>query len=216
MSRASMLASAVVVLLTGCVAGNTAYTPPPAPTPSTPSNIRAFDTPIDRVWQALSSYASQNFFVVDNIEKDSYFMNLSFSAADPTEYIDCGRITSSVKNLRGERTYDFESAKASQQFEASEGGNLYGISRTVQLNGKINVFLTKLTDSTTSGRVNVRYVVTRQVQVRDVMGKEAPPTTITFSFSSGGRGSGELMQCQPKNVLEASILDGISAALPQR
>lgn len=104
----------VLVALAGC-AGKVDYIRPTMQ--ATPGqNVKLIQKPRDAVWAASVPALSKQFFVINNLDKSSGLINLSYSG-DPEKYIDCGRITSFVKNAQGERTYDFAGAKAQQSYE---------------------------------------------------------------------------------------------------
>ena len=46
----------------------------------------------DRVWDAVVKAVGSSYFVLENIEKDSGILSLSFSSQQPKNYIDCGHI----------------------------------------------------------------------------------------------------------------------------
>lgn len=204
-------------LLLGCAAvtGGLRYAPPEPRVDQ--QNSRTFDAETDAVWRALIAHVGDTFFVIDNMEKDSYFLNLSFSAKDPTEHIDCGHVTSNVANARGPRTYSFPAASASQEYEATNGGHLYFISRQITLSGKVNVLLTSVSPSQTQMKVTTRYVVRKTAVQRTPMDIDPPQNLdATVSFSTGETGdetTGLKMRCVATLALERVILDGVAARL---
>jgi hypothetical protein len=115
----TVLATLVVAVLAGC-AGKVDYIRPTMHT--TPGqNTKLIQKPRDAVWAASVPALSKQFFVINNLDKSSGLINISYSG-DPEKYIDCGRITSFVKNAQGERTYDFAGAKAQQNYEIMNPG----------------------------------------------------------------------------------------------
>jgi hypothetical protein len=204
-------------LLTRCagVSGRFAYEPPDVDGSAQPT--RVFDAPPDAVWRAVVAHVGDTFFVIDNMEKDSFFLNLSFSAKDPAEYIDCGQVTSDVTNARGPRHYSFPGASAAEEYEATDAGHLYFVSRQMGLTGKVNLLLTALGPSQTRMKVTARYVVRKTAVERTPMDID-PPRTLdtTLSFSTGELAqepTGMKMQCRGTLALETSILDGTAAKL---
>ncbi|UUZ73433.1 hypothetical protein LP415_09480 [Polaromonas sp. P1(28)-8] len=93
-----------ITFLAGC-AGKVDYIRPT--TKATPgSNVKILNRPREAVWTAAVPELGKRFFVINNLDKASGLINISYSG-DPEKYIDCGRITSFVKNAKGERTYEF-------------------------------------------------------------------------------------------------------------
>jgi hypothetical protein len=53
-------------------------------------NEKRVDTPTDIVWDNLVKELSKTFFIINNIDKDSRIINVSFFTEDAGDYIDCG------------------------------------------------------------------------------------------------------------------------------
>src|SRR3954449_382638 len=94
---------AAVFLLASCVSGEQKYSPSTLYANQTNTKIIAKSK--DQVWDSFIPALSSKFFVINNIDKASGLINVSYSG-DPEKYVDCGQQHSSVKNARGERTYD--------------------------------------------------------------------------------------------------------------
>jgi len=45
--------------------------------------------PYTQVWDIMVKEISKSFYVINNIDKESRIINLSFSTNSPTEYVDC-------------------------------------------------------------------------------------------------------------------------------
>jgi len=102
-----ILAAAISWLLVGC-AGDFKYTRPASK--PTLSNSVLVKKSKDEVWKEIVPALGRKFFVINNLDRDSGIINISYTG-DPERYVDCGRICSYVKNLRGERVYDFPASK---------------------------------------------------------------------------------------------------------
>ena len=103
-----------LLFLAGC-AGKLDYVRP-STAPGSANNTKIIDKPREAVWNSSVPELGKQFFVINNLDKSSGLINVSYNG-DPEKYIDCGRVTSYVKNARGERTYDFPASKANQQYE---------------------------------------------------------------------------------------------------
>jgi len=153
----------------------------------------------------------QKFFVINNMDKESGFINVSYSG-DPELYVDCGSATSYVKNAAGERTYSYRAAQKSTDLEVMDSQGLFFIHREMSLEGRINVLVQPISNNSTTVTVNSRYILTRTSNVRDVNNR-----TSTFksdvTFNTGQTGSLENSNgrqptiCVPTGGLEKSILD---------
>ena len=108
----SLIPIALSIAGCGAVQSRIDYAPPSRAIAQN-ANVKVIKRSRDDVWSAAVPALGKQFFVINNIEKASGLMNVSYNG-DPEKYIDCGRITSYVKNLRGERNYEFAGAKAHQ------------------------------------------------------------------------------------------------------
>ena len=179
------------------------------------SNIKTVERTRDAVWDASVPELGKQFFVINNLDKSSGLMNISFTG-DPERYIDCGRITSYVRNMQGERTYDFPGAKAQQSFEVMDPSvGLFFIDRRMNLEGRVNLIFEDTEQKTTRVTANTRYVVTRTLTVRKARNNFPQTFTDTISFNSGGSASfplnaqGPTAECVSTGALEREILSAI-------
>jgi hypothetical protein len=65
----------------------------------------------DEVWNELVAGLGAQFFVINNMDKASGFINVSYSG-DPEKYVDGGELYFQVENLRGPREYRFPGSKS--------------------------------------------------------------------------------------------------------
>ena len=68
-------------------------------------NEVAVDEEFENVWNRLVGQLAKGYFVVNNIEKDSRLINVSFATSDPESYIDCGE--SSRTFTQGKKVENF-------------------------------------------------------------------------------------------------------------
>jgi hypothetical protein len=200
-------------ILTAC-AGKVSYIRP-SWTSAVGHNVKMIDKPRDAVWAASVPALSKQFFVINNLDKASGLISLSYSG-DPEKYTDCGRIESFVKNARGERTYNFAGAKAQQNYEIlSPGGELYILDRRMSLEGRINLIFEEISPTMTRVTANTRYVVTKTQSVRAAGGGFPQNSSDSISFNSGGSApfpsnkEGQYSECTAKGVLEQEILSAV-------
>ena len=91
--------SLMTTFIVGC-AGKLDYVRPIVQ-PGASSNSKVIDKPRDAVWNASVPALGRQFFVINNLDKSSGLINVSYSG-DPEKYVDCGQVSSYVKNLQGE------------------------------------------------------------------------------------------------------------------
>jgi len=179
------------------------------------SNVKNIDRPREGVWNASVPELGKHFFVINNLDKSSGLMNISYTG-DPERYIDCGRVTSYVKNARGERTYDFPGAKAQQSYEVMiPSVGLLSLDRRMNLEGRVNLIFEEISPTTTRVTANTRYVVTRTQVVKSAANNIPETKTDTISFNSGSGASfpmyskGQQVECVSTGALEREILSAI-------
>jgi hypothetical protein len=106
----------ILIILVGCagVKGKIDYTPPLEVKEQ--KNSKVVPHSKDEAWKAMIDGISESFFAINNIEKDSGLINLSYSG-DPCRYIDCGSGKSTVSDLHGERNYSFPPCAKAGEYE---------------------------------------------------------------------------------------------------
>jgi len=193
----------------GC-AGRVGYDPPtPVQVPS------VVEIPLARnaVWDAMIAQLGKSWFVINVLDRSSGLLNLTYRG-NPDAHLECGRITSHVKNLAGTRNYDFPAASARQQYEVLEAGRLLKVDRTVSLEGRVNLVLEAPAARRTRATVSAQYAVTRTVHVETVGGAApAPPRSHTITFMTGevgtfpSEGNAPTVVCRSSGALERELLD---------
>lgn len=107
----------------------------------------------DVVWARLVKNLSSNFFVINNLEKDSGLINVSFSSSNPNDYLTCGQSKRSFKNANGEKTYVYDPVEATG-YSTTFGNVAYNVRRSSNLNGRANIYVSD-TGPETNVTVNV-------------------------------------------------------------
>ena len=202
-SRLPML----LLLLVAACAGKQDYIRPNAPAGA--ANSKIIDKPREEVWNHAVPALGKQFFVINNMDRASGFINISY-AGDPERYIDCGEITSYVKNARGERTYKFPGSKADQTYELMTH-NWFRIERKMALEGRVNLVFEEVTPTSTRVTATTRYVVTRTARVTDVNNRsDTQANTISFSSGSGAsfpaHSDGRATECVSTGRFESEVL----------
>ena len=217
MARLKLIALTLSFLLLSACAGELKFTPP-AESYSL-NNSTTVNKNKDEVWKTIVPQLGKSFFVINNLDKESGIINVSYSG-NPENYVDCGRIYSYVKNARGERTYDFPASRGHQQYEVMEKGEYYTCDRKIDCEGRINVIVQEISSNETQISINIKYVLTKTARVSNAMG-DSRTSTDTISFVSGQqgqfRGSGQYSGtiCKSNGRLEQEILSILSSGLRQ-
>lgn len=206
--RYGLAVAAMTGLILASCAGKVDYIPPSSARMQT--NTRTINEPRDTVWNRIIPALSKEFFVINTIDRQSGLINLSYSG-NPEKYIDCGRISSYVKNARGERTYNFTAADAHQIYEVMAKRNLFFIDRTMKLDGRVNLILESIGKNSTQITATARYIVSRSVHISNPNGQGETLNDV-INFNSGGeasfpsKGGPFATSCRANGNLEADIL----------
>lgn len=182
---------------------------------SAPAGVAAADNeiivskPFSQVWDRLVAELSKSFFVINNIEKDSRIINVSFSSSKPTRYVDCGTTTvTSSHPARGEQTWTYAVADDSAVWVGIDGTNhIMDRARDTNLEGRVNIFLAPEGSGSTLVRVNAKYALS--VTVRET-GVTAPYNNVhsaTMSFSTNEPTTDYNTTCTSKGVLESELIE---------
>lgn len=199
---------ALVVAVSGC-AGKVDYIRPNPPQGLV--NQKIIDKPREAVWNTSVPELGKQFFVINNLDKSSGLINVSYSG-DPESYVDCGRITSYVKNARGERTYAFPGSRAQQSYEILEPNGLFFVERKMTLEGRVNLVFEETGQAQTKVTANTHYVLNRNLAVRNVANNFTQSRNDSMSFNSNNgatfpsNSSGQATECVSTGKLEREIL----------
>lgn len=215
--RHAIFTVAIGMAAQGC-AGRVAYDPP-APVQATTT----VEVPLARsaVWDAMIAHLGKSWFVINVLDRSSGLINLTYRG-NPDTHLECGRITSHVKNLAGTRNYDFPAASARQNYEVLEAGRLLKVDRSMALEGRVNLVLEAPAARRTRATVSAQYAVTRTVSVETVGGGAPPPPrshTITFMSGEVGtfpaEGNAPTVACRSSGALENELLEMVRVKAPK-
>jgi hypothetical protein len=191
-------------ILFGCLSGKHDYQPPT--TLARVENSITLNKSKDEVWKKMVNSIGTSFFVVNNLDKDSGFINVSYSG-DPCRYVDCGWIKSDVSNAAGKRNYNFPACRQHKEYEYTNKGYLIWVNRKMDLEGRINIIIQEESKNETRLTVNARYIVTKNIRGQAIGTNKTETFNDTISFNSGGSSSfphGTTCSCNGK--LEKEIL----------
>lgn len=206
--------AAAVLTLTAC-AGKVDYIRPTSQVSSS-ANVKVINKPRDTVWNATVPELGKRFFMINNLDKSSGLINVSYNG-DPEKYIDCGRVISFVKDANGERTYDFAAAKGQQTYEImAVGTGLFRIDRKMALEGRVNLVFEELSPTQTRVTANTRYVVQRNQVIYNAANNIPQSRSDNISFNSGAGASfpagsdGRTADCVANGQLERELLSAVN------
>ena len=212
-----MIRIGAALALAGCASSSHLYTPPGEQDVSTEKLI---EKPFLEVWDSYVSKLTEDFFVINNISKESRIINVSISANTPSDYIDCGRTARTLKHPSGNKNFNYIVADSSSFEQAVEGSNFVDhVVRDTDVQGRVNIFMAPQGTQTLL-RVNVKYVWTNKVSVSGtritggLFSSVIPynwSDTVSLGLSSteiGRKNSGgEVITCRSKGVLESRLLN---------
>ena len=217
----ALLALAVCAVLMGC-ASKTEFSSTQA-TAYPSENTMVYNSNVNKVWDAAIKSIGEKFFVLDNIQKDSKIITLSFGADNPDNYIDCGRVTVDTKGMSNSGTYSYAGAQAMATYYVADPGMPHPqpVTRTARLEGKANIVFAEEGKDKTRVTVNARYVLAVKFEgQRLVVGAWTSylmPTSNSraASFNTGQEGTleGTPLRCVTRYTLEKTILEGIKERL---
>ena len=125
----------------------------------------------EAVWDTFVRELSKSYFMINNIDKESRIINVSFSSDNAAEYVDCGKgetkVTKSMLNKRGLDFYSFNICEKNQLVIEDGALNQGGIMapiicdvfRNPSLEGRMNIYVAPENGGTLV-TVNCRYIVT--------------------------------------------------------
>ena len=155
----------------------------------------------DEAWTSITDFVNNSFFKIENLEKDSGLLTLSFGSKEAENFIDCGDFEYTLF-FTGE---EFKGA----YIDYAKSGLL------AVLEAKMDVNIQKIDNETTKISINTNYKYSTQ----HALGYYDPKLNQTYSFESGGyqtidvinpiKGSIPTRTCKSTNFAENAILNVI-------
>ncbi len=207
MELRSTLSSPFVVavlaaMLAGCATSSGKYQ---SPQRYGVQNTKLTKLPFDAAWDRLVKNLSSDFFVINNIDKHSRLLNISFSASRPSEFVDCGTSTRIFNKGFGEEKTTFPTADPAVYGAANSAGAPFTVRQTTRLEGRANIYVAPEGDATQIV-VNARYVLTVNTQARNAEGHPVGSDQMVYDFSTKLGGGANEVLCYTKGVIERRIL----------
>lgn len=204
--RTLLTAVSLGIFLTGCASSSVDYR---APVPKSMTNTKDVSAPFDQVWDALVRQLSSDFFVINNIDKNSRLINLSFSTQKPSDYVDCGVTNRTFENARGKTNYSYQSADSSAFSVTNDKSIAFNMARKTKLEGRVNIYVAPIA-SGTSVAVNTKYVLDVDWSAVSFEGAPGGNGRNTFDFSTKQGYSSSDLTCYAKGTLERKILEMVN------
>ena len=191
------------LLVSGCATPQqNSYVPPTA---GKYANTTEMPYGVDEAWKRLVRAASGTFFAIENFEKDSGLMTLSFST-DSVNAIDCGTMNGVPYTTWFRRPENQTS--------------------DVNVQGKMNLLVEEIDANTTLVSVNARYIVNMSASgyVYNWITSQNQffQTSLNMNFDSNGMGSDNVSTaapgtssyraCAPTGEVENTVLRAIADA----
>ena len=208
MNKKNIILTIVCMLITaGCASSTYEYMPPDDSFRM--KTERLIPIAFSEFWDAYVSELSKSFFVINNIEKESRIINVSFRSSIPGVYLDCGYANRTFNN----KSYHYEVANSSYyQLSGKALLLIWNIIRTTELEGRINIYMAPKGNQTLLS-VNALYIWSVHVKgtATDNPAYQTA-STLTLDISSGKEGEkedsqGEKIRCRSKGVLEKTLLE---------
>ena len=155
----------------------------------------------EETWTSVIDFVNDSFFKIENLEKDSGLLTLSFGSKEAEKFIDCGDFEYTL-------FFTGEEFKGSYIDYAKSG--LLAV-----LEAKMNINIRKIDNESTQVSINTNYMFSTQ----HALGYYDPKLIQTYSFVSGGyqkinvinpiSGSIPTRTCKSTNFAENTIFNVI-------
>ena len=191
------------LLLSACVTSTVVYQPPQSPdkVPTSTTINDSFDT----VWGRTIENISETFFNINNVEKQSELINISFATNNPEDYIDCGTTKRTFKNMRGESIYNYKSAEDARFTYQTKNGFVLNVTRTTSAKITANIYL-KPYNGITKIKTNVMYNLIKSDRF-SAGGYNTHTNNLTSKNPYTKSSEGNDYKCISNGKLEKLILD---------
>ena len=155
----------------------------------------------DETWTSVINFVNDSFFKIENLEKDSGLLTLSFGSKEPENFIDCG-------------DFEYRLFFTAEEFKGSYIDYVKSGLLAV-LEAKMNINIQKIDNESTKISINTNYTYSTQ----HALGYYDPKLNQTYSFESGSyqtidvinpiKGSIPTRTCKSTNFAENAILNVI-------
>jgi hypothetical protein len=228
-SRIVLGIGASLLALAGCTAAGTSGFQNTTPEPVRVESRVVVDDPFDAVWDRLVGQLSSSSYVIENADKASQTIDLSFSTDHPEEYADCGTAFRTYTRDAIHEEFRYQIAESTSYKVAGTSGAPDNLPMTqhmthgTSLEGRVNIRVAPegagtlvavnceyLLTITTSGMYTVENVFGAVIQQGEIL-----PSTNSIDFTTAQPGTeiftvdaqATTVTCQSTGRLESEILD---------
>ena len=189
-----------------------------------------FEQPQGVVWDRLVKNMAKSFFVINNIDKDSRIINISYSSDKPQEYVDCGRSTRTYNDGKTTESYEYGVTDSLVTYKAASNkqpdprfSSVGLILRRATVDGRANVYVAPESNGTlisVNAKSVVKITLSGEMLVQNFAGQvlrrqAIPPvsadvTAVTKGSTESTMAVGttvERVTCYSTGKLEKEILD---------
>ena len=192
----------VFLSLTGCATSTLNYYEPPV---GDIQNTVQINEDFEIVWDRLVKNLASDFFVINNIEKNSKIINVSFSSNNPENFVTCGNTFRTFKNARGEANYNYDPAQSTNYTMTDNNGMVFHCRRNAKLNGRVNIYVSP-NDKGTLVNVNSKYILDVSLNFVNVYNQPSGNQNFSADFSTKSTYSNSEIICRAKGIIESKIL----------
>lgn len=192
-----------ILLLAGCMSTELYDEPTTSTNYETEKTVSSSE---NELWEGLIPAIGREFFVINNLDKDSGLINVSYTGS-PAEFVDCGQIT--IKGPDEASTVTFAGSQPRVTYPFFGGAAMPGqVQRTMELEGRVNLIVEDTDEGGSKLTANARYVLTKRIVAQNPQGllTARDEETITFNSNAAGTFSAGTT-CVPNGSLERRLLD---------
>lgn len=205
----------IVFLATSCASGKIDYIKPEPM--SDISNKKIINKSFNKTWSKLVEKISETAYTINNMNKESGFINIKYSIDTPTTYVDCGRFKGFYKNAKIDDKYEFFGAQSYMDYYVfSKPNDTFRYERSTKLEGITNLYFKRVSKTKTELKVNNKYflkVFTNIYYMDNNYRWRTRPSNYKVEFSTMNSGqapsNASALTCSPNGRLEQFFLDMI-------
>lgn len=230
--KTSVILGMTILIISGCATQGVNSFNYTAPIPVQIKNEGIVQKPYSQVWDGLVKEISKSFYVINNIDKESRIINLSFNTNTPADFVNCGK--SHRTYTQGDKidVFDYDVAGSSKfkvagQKQPHPAWASYAvILREPSLEGRANIYIAPddKDKNTTIVTINARYIWTVKTKGESfnehangnvISTGRIPEETSIISFNTNTIGTkddvnGVKLTCISKGKLETELLGFIT------
>lgn len=144
------------------------------------------DAESGEVWDDLVEQLATTFYVINNIDKESRLLNVSYSESNqPSLYVDCGT-TRRDYEYRGKVTnYNYDTADSSvYKYTGGAAADMFvGVmERSTSLEGRANIYVAPNAQGGTTVTVNTRYIWSVDTTYTEMITTDGESLAVRYGF----------------------------------